>query len=161
MELTIKNRKFLYKHTNSKIYEDKYLSRLMTPIEPQRRNKTPSRGIAKNCKLSCSYFILSKKKKHTLVWKKFFMAVFEVKDKRLTAINNTCFKGEIPKANRGGDHRSHKTAAKKESLKQFINKLPARESHYNREKSKRIYLNSELNVRKLLKLYHQPLRPCK
>lgn len=92
----------------------------MAPFEPQRRNKFSSRGIAKNRMLSCSYFILSKKKKHTLVCKKFFN-VFEVKDKRLTAINNTCFKGEIPKANRGGDHRSHKTAAKKESLRQFIN----------------------------------------
>ncbi|CAF4946621.1 unnamed protein product [Pieris macdunnoughi] len=96
MALVIKNRELLNKHT-SKSNQGRYMSRFMAPFEPQRRNKIPSQGIAKKRKLSCSYFILSKKKKNKLICKKLFMAVFGIKDKRLTSINNTCFKGGIPK----------------------------------------------------------------
>ena len=47
-----------------------------------------------------------------------------------------------------------KQLKKKNKLREFINQLPAKESHYNRSKSKRIYLSSQLNATNLLKLYN-------
>lgn len=50
--------------------------------------------------------------------------------------------GDVIRENRGGDRKSKKSA----HVKQKINNFEVVESHYNRAKSKRIYLSSELNV---------------
>lgn len=59
-----------------------------------------------------------------------------------------------PKELRGGDTKFHKYIDKRESVQKFIADLPATESHYSREKSKRIYLAANLNVKKLWTLYN-------
>lgn len=84
-----------------------------------------------------------------------FIAVFSVNEKRLNIINRTTVRGNIPKEKRGGDRKSYKSIDKKESLRNFIKCLPARESHHNRQKSKRIYLSSDLNCKKLRPGLHQ------
>lgn len=70
-------------------------------------------------------------------------------------LNHTIIEGKTPKEGRGVDRKSGKFAEKKQKLREFLNKLPAHESHYNRLKSKRIYLSSELNAARLLKLYNR------
>lgn len=62
--------------------------------------------------------------------------------------------GEIPREKRGGDRKSRKSKDKKDSLRKFLNGLPASESHYNRKKSKGIYLSSDLNAKKLREFYN-------
>lgn len=88
-----------------------------------------------------------------------FCAVFSVSEKRLNNINKQTVQGNIPKENRGGDRKFQKYVNKKEALRQFLNSLPAKESHYGRQKSKRIYLSSELNCKKLLKFYNDSVAP--
>lgn len=83
-----------------------------------------------------------------------FMKTFSLKKDRLSYLAKTVFDGKIPKENRGGDRKSEKSAAKKESLREFIRKLPASESHYNRAKSRRIYLSCDLNQLKLREMYN-------
>lgn len=75
------------------------------------------------------------------------MAAFTISEKRLRNLNKYIFRGSVPVEKRGGDHRSHKSIEKKNKLREFINNLPAKVSHYNRTKSKRIYLCSELNAK--------------
>ncbi|CAH2101232.1 unnamed protein product [Euphydryas editha] len=48
---------------------------------------------------------------------------------------------------------------KKEKIREFIRQLPATESHYNRNKSKKSYLSSELNIGKLRKFYNDSVTP--
>lgn len=61
----------------------------------------------------------------------------------------------MPKENRGGDHRSTHYEEKRESVKTFIKSLKGEESHYYRNKTaNRVYLSSELNIRKLCRMYN-------
>lgn len=55
---------------------------------------------------------------------------------------------------RGGDRKSHLSEAKKNSVRQYIGSLPAYESHYSRNRSKRVYLRCDLNIKKLHKAYN-------
>ncbi|CAG4939191.1 unnamed protein product [Colias eurytheme] len=89
-------------------------------------------------------------------WLQYFVekVTFSVTNKRLQTINTSTYKGDLPQENRGGDRRSTKSEEKKQSLRNFLKALPAKESHYNRLKSKRIYLSSELNGAKLLRYYN-------
>lgn len=82
------------------------------------------------------------------------MAAFSLSRFRINLIAKTVHQGNVPHEGRGGDRKSKKSAEKKNTLRQFIQKLPAKESHYNRNKSKRIYLSAELNVKKLIHLYN-------
>ncbi|XP_045504864.1 uncharacterized protein LOC123701432 [Colias croceus] len=148
----IKNRKLFFAQ-NSKVKQDVYLTRLMTSYEPQRRRGGLGIGL-KNRKMSCSYHLLSKNNKMVTVCKEFFKVTFSVTNKRLQTINTSTYKGDLPQENRGGDRRSTKSEEKKQSLRNFLKALPAKESHYNRLKSKRIYLSSELNGAKLLRYYN-------
>lgn len=60
---------------------------------------------------------------------------------------------------RGGDRVSDKSAQKKESVRQFIGFLHAEESHYNRLKSKRLYLQSGTSIRRLREAYNDSVIP--
>lgn len=62
------------------------------------------------------------------------------------------------KDNRGGDRKSKKNALKLESVMKFISSLKGHESHYGRDKSRRFYLSSELNIKKLWKLYNDQVQ---
>lgn len=62
-------------------------------------------------------------------------------------------RGDIPKERRGGDKISHKLAPSKEEVRHFLKGLKGTESHYGRKKSKRIYLNCNLTIKKLFFLY--------
>lgn len=82
------------------------------------------------------------------------MATFSIKSFRLRTICKNVFNGTLPKEGRDGDHKEKKIEKKRQSVIQFIEKLPAKESHYSRNKSKRLgYLDSSLNIKKLFKLY--------
>lgn len=151
-DIILRNRHYYFAN-KTKIDQDKFLATFLSTYEPVRRDKVPPKML-KNRQVSCTYYLWSRKKKAVQVCKKFFMAVFSVTEKRLRLLNQTLVKGNMPKENRGGDHRSHKTIERKEKVRQFLNGLPAKESHYNRQKSKRIYLSTELNVRKLINLYN-------
>lgn len=62
-------------------------------------------------------------------------------------------RGDVPRESRGGDQVSHKLQSSKEEVRTFLKNLRGQESHYGRAKSKRIYLNSNLTISKLYKMY--------
>ncbi|CAG4931516.1 unnamed protein product [Parnassius apollo] len=64
------------------------------------------------------------------------------------------FQGERIKENRGGDRKSHLSQEKKDNVRKFIGKLRGSESHYGRNKSKRIYLMAGLSIKKIHKIYN-------
>lgn len=148
--------------SKGKVQQDIFLTRYIAPYEPERRKTktTPSCSTQKKTRsLSVTYFLTGKKKKKLPVCKSFFMKVFSIKKDRLISIAKTVFEGKVPKENRGGDRKSQKSSEKKAKLREFLASLPANESHYNRNKSKRIYLSSDLNISKLRKLYNESVPP--
>ena len=62
--------------------------------------------------------------------------------------------GKSPKENRGGDRKYKLFDVKKNSVKTHIESFVPLESHYCRNNSKRQYLNSDLSIKKMWKLYN-------
>lgn len=65
-------------------------------------------------------------------------------------------RGKLKPNRRGGDQRFKRYCGKPSAVVQFIQRLRARESHYNRKKTKRLYLPFELkSIQNLWKIYNQ------
>lgn len=148
-QLIILNRELLYKN-KLKIDQDQFLARLIVPYIPKRHKYTPEN---KKKNFSCNYF-LKHKKKSKRVCQAFFLKALSVTGRRVNTIAKTIFHGNIPKENRGGDRLTATFKQKKESILKFLKKLPAKESHYNRNKSQRCYVSPELNIKKLWRIYN-------
>lgn len=88
------------------------------------------------------------------VCQKFICAALSLSQRRLLTIaKQVLSNGEI-KESRGGDRRSKFYVNNKQAVIEFIGNLKGRMSHYNRKKSARIYLPSELNISKLYRMYN-------
>nr|CAH7748064.1 unnamed protein product [Callosobruchus chinensis] len=84
------------------------------------------------------------------------MAVYNVGQRRLNTICKKFQSGdEVIKENRGGDTRTSKFLEKLNAVKSFISQLQGNESHYGRNKSRRIYVSSEYNISVLWQLYNK------
>nr|CAH7746213.1 unnamed protein product [Callosobruchus chinensis] len=88
------------------------------------------------------------------VCRSFLSAVFNVKKGRLRSVARTLSLGNVPKETRGGRRLSNINETKKQNVRDFLNRLPACESHYNRQKSKRVYLAADLNIATLHRMYN-------
>lgn len=72
----------------------------------------------------------------------------------MSNISKAVFNDKAIEEHRGGDRVSYKSREKKNSVRKFIGMLKGTESHYNRQKSKRIYLGCEYSISKLHKIYN-------
>lgn len=63
------------------------------------------------------------------------------------------YKGEPTEEKRGRDRKSHRSIEKKNKVREFISNLKATESHYGRQKSRRLYLNCTISIKKLHQIY--------
>lgn len=75
--------------------------------------------------------------------------------RKVDLVARQMYDGKVPKERRGGDRVSIKSIDKKQKIRQFISKLKATESRYNKQKSKRIYLSPELSIAKLHKAFNK------
>lgn len=155
LSLVIKNRRNLYKN-EGKVQQDIFLSRLITPYDAKRRgNYIAKNDVKRRCRnISCQYHLFNEKKRVISVCKSFFIKVFGLTKRRLENLSKTLYNGQTPAENRGGNRYGNRNEEKKQSLRKFLNELPAQESHYGRQKSRRIYLSSEYNAMKLWKHYN-------
>lgn len=111
-----------------------------------------STGKPKPHTFNVNYNIFSVNGKVVPICKKFFLQLTKVKPTRLHNIAKKVMNNEGLSEQRGGDRISHKSEKKKAAVRHFLRNLKGRESHYNRKKSKRIYLSSDLNISKLHKM---------
>ncbi|CAH1113441.1 unnamed protein product [Psylliodes chrysocephalus] len=139
--------------TSNKLEQNTILSYMITigPIERKRSVKPNPR--ARN--FSTMFHMKPEhSKRRNRVCLKFFRAALGITKDR---VNRLCKKIEACvslKDRRGGDKVSYKSHDKKQKIIEFIGNLKGRESHYNRLKSKRIYLAPELSIAKLHKMYN-------
>lgn len=82
------------------------------------------------------------------------MHLTKLKDNRLQHILVTLEEGRPFVERRGGDRVSKNFESKKNSVRNFTGNLQGTESHYNRNKSKRIYLQGDLSIKKLCNIYN-------
>ena len=85
----------------------------------------------------------------------FMKAVAPVTSKRVRVLIDKIARGiPINKELRGGKSK-RSFMRKKEKVRSFISRLRAKESHYGRNKSVRVYLPSELSVKRLWRIYNK------
>ncbi|KAJ8870476.1 hypothetical protein PR048_029498 [Dryococelus australis] len=133
----IENRKLMY-ITTDKIQQDIiYLARLLGPTEPPRRGRFNPRPTTRNSKVSVTYILVSMKTNLLVrVYKEYFMNTFSISRKRLENLNKVLVKGGTPNEKKEMEIESLlNSEPKKDSLRKFLNGLPASESHYNRKNS--------------------------
>lgn len=129
-------------------------------VEPVKRHRPRNDSKAKKS-VSPSYFLRLKSAKRIRVCKVAFGKVLGVGLDRLTDLvkfyNKT---GEAKPEMRGGDHKVKKYGPKRTSVIEFIKKLKARESHYGRNKSCKLYLPHELkSIKNLCGIYNSNQEP--
>lgn len=153
----IKQRRSDFYKSSNKIEQDQKLSHMIAVCEPLRNRSraTTLPGKAKKKTVSVSYIWRKPTGGYTPVCQKFLLATLGIKKDRLVSVAKTIYAGGIPKENRGGDRKSKKSEEKKQKIREFIKKFPATESHYGRQKSKRIYLSCDLSISKICSLYNE------
>lgn len=106
--------------------------------------------------LWASYFLRMESAKRIRVCKVAFGTVLGVGWDRLTdLIRFYNQSGEAKHESRGGDHKIKKFGPRRSSVIDFIKKLKARESHYGRNKSCKLYLPHELkSIKNLCRIYN-------
>nr|CAH7752216.1 unnamed protein product [Callosobruchus chinensis] len=140
---------------SGKIEQDQKLCHFISVCPPQRRRGRcgTDEHNAKPKQFHAFYYFRTKKTT-VPVCKKFIMAAFGVSAGRIRTVAKFLESGRVPKERRGGDRVSKKSLSKKNKIREFIASLPASESHYNRNKSARVYLSCELNLKKLYQMYN-------
>lgn len=110
--------------------------------------------------MTVKYFIYKHSTKQRLpVCQKAFIDTLRVTQSRVRGVVHRFFQsGLMPKENRGGDRKKNLFSAKKKSVLEFIKKFKVIESHYCRSKtSSRVYLSSDLNIKRMWRLYNNEL----
>lgn len=151
-------RKIFAKHVTV-VDQNRYILSQVT-VEPVARHR-PKNKSRSSKNVAPKFFLRLESKKRIRVCKKAFCTVLGVGRGRLTRLISHYHQyGEAKSESRGGDHKIVKYGAKRNSVFNFISKLKARESHYGRNKSCRLYLPHELkskrNLCRIYNLYQQP-----
>nr|CAH7747911.1 unnamed protein product [Callosobruchus chinensis] len=137
----------------TKIDQDRFLIKYIE-LNHKKRSRTTT-GRYNTSSFRSKYFVPNGKMKLVPVCLDTFLKILHVSRFRLNILSKNFYAtGQLPCERRGGDRKSIEYAPKKESVMNFLNKLKCVESHYCRSAvSSRMYLPSELNIRKLHRMY--------
>lgn len=139
-----------------KIYQDNYILKFTSSVPISR--KRPTSGRYSTQSMRTKYFIGSKDKGMIPVCLNTFIRVSNVSRFRVNGVLKRFREtGQLCTENRGGDRVSGKNQAKKESVMRFINSFKCSEPHYCAKHTGRKYLPSELNIKKMWKMYNNSL----
>lgn len=144
----------IYANHEKTVDQNRYILSQVT-VDPVARHRPKNKSRSpKN--VDPKFFLRLESKKRVRVCKKAFCKVIGVGRGRLTRLIKHYHKhGEAKHEGRGGDHKISKYGEKRQSVYNFISKLKARESHYGRNKSCRLYLPHELKSKKnLCRIYN-------
>ncbi|CAG4957539.1 unnamed protein product [Colias eurytheme] len=128
--------------------------------------KRPVKNVRKSRAFSIKYAIYAKSLKKAIpVCQKVFLNTLGITKYRVQFVMQNFFEsGRVPTEKRGGDRKTQKFAAQRQSVHSFLKSLNCVEAHYCRGSSQqRKYLPSELNIKKIYKLFKQahPNSPVK
>lgn len=137
----------------TKVDQDKFLLKYIETTYKKRRR--PKNSEYRTTDFRSKYFVPGHQMSLVPVCLKSFIGILDISRFRLNLIAKRYYEtGQFPGENRGGARRIHLYAERKRSVMNFLNKLKCVESHYCRSQTtSRMYLSSELNIRKLYKMY--------
>lgn len=97
------------------------------------------------------------------VCKSFFMKTLDLGEKAIEYAVTRSSAGAFTTKDKRGQHTPHNKTpeAKVEEIKRYIESFPVVDGHYTRKDSKRQYLGSDLNIRKMYNLYRQECKSNK
>lgn len=136
--------------------QDAFLLKYCKSENPKRCRVSPDQK-KKNKNVSVKYTIENQVGNKLPVCRDTFLNVLQITRHRVLGIFLR-FKGDatmIPVETRGGSRKEHLFADKRNAVIAYIKKLKMSESHYNRNKSTRMYLPSELSIAKLSRAYNE------
>ena len=138
---------------HKRCYQDSFITKHCSVLQPKR--KRPSKGNRKGKAATIMYSIRRKDGSKISVCRGTFLNCLRIKkDRILNVMKYYLTTGAIRGETRGGDRRSGPNKGKRQAVIQFIQKFHGRESHYSRNKNKRLYLSSELSIQKMWKMYN-------
>ena len=106
--------------------------------------------------MAVKYYIYGRSNRRKLqVCQTAFLDTLRLSKNRVSGVVSRHFKsGEMPKEKRGGDRKLKLYETKKQSVVDFVKKFNVIENHYCRSKTScRQYLDSELNINKMWRMY--------
>lgn len=115
----------------------------------------PRSGDRGKKKLKYKYFVRNKVGNRIEVCRASFLGILGITKHRVEGAF-TRFKKEgsdVPQETRGGYRKEEKYKHKIESVIGFIRKFKGLESHYSRKNSRRVYLDSNLSIAKMWRMY--------
>lgn len=123
-----------------------------TPVQ-RRRNRN---GTREGKRIVTYIYTLTSHGSRTRVCKRFFLNTLDISQNFVDhALRKTLAGGIIKGDLRKGHTPQNKIPEEiRQGIRDHINKFPYYESHYNREKSSRKYLECDLNVTKMYQLYY-------
>lgn len=138
----------------NKIHQDNFIIKFTNIQKPKRVRNTkggPSR------KYSTTYWVQTKENKRVPVCKRTFTKILCIGGERVKGVLNRHFQtAQMATERRGGDKKKNKFLHIRQKVIEFIKKFKPLESHYCRAKiACRIYLASDLNIRKMWKLFQR------
>ncbi|CAN7944460.1 unnamed protein product [Ixodes hexagonus] len=124
------------------------------PTAVKRRRGAQDAGSRRS--LAATYNVRLENGKHASVCRDMFCAVLGVSHSTVTRLlKHKHEKGVVKPETRGGDQKLKLYGHKRAAVVGFIKKLRARESHYSRQKTKKLYLPTELkSIRNLWRMYN-------
>lgn len=140
-----------------KLRQDSIITSLIVIAPVSRRRPRPAQQNKKGQGTAHKFNVIYKincQESKIPVCKKLFLAITKIGRTRLNNICKNVFLGNPVEERRGGDRVENRNADRKASVRNFISNLRGTESHYNRNKSKRIYLTCNLSIKKLHSLYN-------
>ncbi|RZF41704.1 hypothetical protein LSTR_LSTR011639 [Laodelphax striatellus] len=120
-------REAIYKFPD-KFHQDSKLSSFMSfkNVKRRRPNQKNNTGKPKPRSYNVEYQVFKVNGRVIKICKKLFLHITRVKPTRLNNIANKITSNRSLRETQGGDHVSHKSTAKKESVRQFIGNLKGR-----------------------------------
>lgn len=155
----VKNFHGRFYKNNDRQYQQNFILRYSETVQIRRRRPMKPAKQAANAKprkprvRTTRYFVKNSKNEKVPVCMESFMDILKVSRFRVNSLTKKDFKNEDIIDKRGGFKRQALFGPKKQNVMKFINSLKCLESHYCREKSKRMYLSEDLNIKKLWRIY--------
>lgn len=135
---------------------------ILKHIEINKVNRRrPSTQTRSGKELSFKYFIRNNATKEIVpVCRTTFINALGITKHRVQGVGRRFFTtGKFTSERRGGDRKSRTFEDKKNAVISFIKSFKAIESHYCRNRNQRVYLSSELSIRKMWRIYDQQTTP--
>lgn len=136
-----------------KAKQDAFILKYCRANPPKRSRKQDPTKVKST---SIEYTIQNSAGNKVKVCRETFLSVLNITKHRVLGVFNRFKKygSLVPVETRGGSRKEHLFKDKKDSVISFIKGLTAIESHYQRGKSERKYLQSDLNIAKLWIMYN-------